>query len=177
VAISVSENGKIEKLFFSESQNIRPADSLFTYLNQQNVSTTVLAPISGKIALISPLYNLQKIKKGQMLFYIKPNQKQFYGVLFINEQQRKRVKPGQLVIFKPASGALSNDQSVVGAVKYISEIDSGHGYFTRVEFLENKYLKAVSDMSANDSGTAEIIISKERLINKFLGQNKFVHFK
>ena len=139
---------------------------------QQYVLT---APEDGKVLFISSLQENELIANGQELFYIQPEQTQFYSELMAGQQGFGKIKLGQKVIIKVESYPSNEYGYLTGAVDYISNIPSRRDSFLiKVRLpkgLRTNYDKEIffrNDLLAQ----AEIITNDRKLFDRLTGQLK-----
>ena len=136
-------------------------------LNKWNTDYVIKAPISGNVQINK---NILQIKKGDTILEIIPNNKETYiGKIISNNTSFEKIKKDQKVNIYLAAypdhengfirGIVNNifwDKSVE---KYIVEINLPQGLKTTYGVNVNPY--------TNLNGTAEIVIRKKRLIERF----------
>ena len=142
--------------------------------NQQFVLT---APEDGKVIFVSSLQENELISNGQGLFYIQPEQTQFYAEVMAGQQGLGKVKTGQKVMIKVESYPSTEFGYLSGVVSYISNIPNRRDSFLiKVDLpkgLETNYGKTIFFRNGLNA-SAEIITDTRRLFDRLTGQLKQV---
>lgn len=117
------------------------------------------------------------ISAGQSLFYVQPQQSQFYAELMAGQKGLGKIKPGQKVMIKLESFPSEEVGYINGEVNYISDLPNRRDSFLiKVNLpkgLQTNYGKQIffrNDLSAR----AEIITDNRKLFDRLLGQLKQV---
>ncbi|KGE13340.1 HlyD family secretion protein [Sphingobacterium deserti] len=97
------------------------------------------APVSGKLIYSSFLQENQLIKMGEELFYINPNNEEYYGEMFIPQASSSKVKRNQEVLIKVRSYPYEEYGYLRGKIAYISDIPVRDSvFFSRVDVLRHE---------------------------------------
>jgi HlyD family secretion protein len=133
------------------------------------------APEEGKVLFVSSLQENELIGNGQSLFYIQPEQTQFYSELMAAQQGLGKIKVGQRVMIKVESYPSNEYGYLAGTVDYISNIPSRRDSFLiKVRLskgLRTNYEKEIFFRN-NLLAQAEIITDDRRLYDRLTGQLK-----
>jgi HlyD family secretion protein len=139
---------------------------------QQYVLT---APENGKVLFVSSLQENELISNGQGLFYIQPEQTEFYSELMAGQQGLGKVRVGQRVMIKVNSYPSNEYGYLTGKIDYISNIPNRRDSFLIKVSLQNglqtNYGKEIffrNDLLAE----AEIITDDRKLFDRLIGQLK-----
>jgi multidrug resistance efflux pump len=171
-------DGKLLKLFVKEGSHVHKNDTLFFEKTnsdynavQQYIST---APVEGTVNFISPLQENQTVTKNQLLFYIIPTGTSSQATIYVHETEAAKLKPGQKIILKLTGYPFQEYGSVQAVIDYISDASVDSLYYVKAilpEGLKTNYGKNIS-YKEGLSGSAEIIIKDQRLIEKLIGNKK-----
>jgi HlyD family secretion protein len=141
---------------------------------QQYVLTS---PEDGKILFVSSLQENEMISNGQGLFYVQPQQTQFYAELMAGQKGLGKIKTGQKVMIKVESYPSEEFGYIGGVVNYISDLPNRRDSFLiRVDLpkgLQTNYNRKIffrNDLSAQ----AEIVTDSRKLFDRLMGQLKQV---
>ena len=141
---------------------------------QQYVLT---APEEGKILFVSSLQENEMISDGQDLFYVQPQQSQFYAELMAGQKGLGKIKLGQKVMIKVESYPSEEFGYINGEVNYISNLPNrSDSFLINVNLpkgLQTNYGRKIffrNDLSAQ----AEIVTDNRKLFDRLMGQLKQV---
>jgi multidrug efflux pump subunit AcrA (membrane-fusion protein) len=175
VPVSINENALIIKLNKKDGSFVHKNDTLFFWKGANNAKQNVFkSPSDGKISFFTPLFDGQRIEKEQFLFFINPSSSNFYAELYVNSSSIGQIKPGQQIRLKLQEYPDFKYGFLNGSVDYISKIKTPNGYYVRATLpqglrtTKNRPLTFTNGLS----GTAEIIINKKRLLDKFMANKK-----
>ncbi len=133
----------------------------------------VVAPQAGKVLFISFLQDNQLLATDQELFYIQPEQSQYYGQMTVSQTGFGKIKTGQKVLIRVESYPSSEFGYLYGDVNYISDIPTVRDSFlikvNLQEGLQTNYNKTIFFRN-NLAASAEIMTDNRRLLDRFLGQ-------
>ncbi|MBS1620442.1 MAG: HlyD family efflux transporter periplasmic adaptor subunit [Bacteroidetes bacterium] len=180
----ISSHGKqkeileLEKQVTGEQQKFHSALLVLKSDIEKWVQQYVLAaPEAGKVLFVSSLQENEMISAGQSLFYVQPQQSQFYAELMAGQKGLGKIKPGQKVMIKLESFPSEEVGYINGEVNYISDLPNRRDSFLiKVNLpkgLQTNYGKQIffrNDLSAR----AEIITDNRKLFDRLLGQLKQV---
>jgi len=176
--IIVSEkNGKLTRLFVKEGSYVRHHDPLVSFdTSSGNGETNQLiltSPIDGKVSFTNALAENQQIAKGQSLFSVVPTGSSYIGAIFISPKEIPRLRVGQKINLKLSDYPFEEYGSIKGSVDYISDVRKDSLYYVKAVFpdgLKTSFGKMIPYREGL-TGSAEIIIKDQRLINKLFGYN------
>jgi HlyD family secretion protein len=135
----------------------------------------VVAPQSGKVLFTSFLQDNQLLAIGQELFYIQPEQSQYYGQMTVSQTGFGKIKTGQKVLIRVESYPSSEFGYLYGDVNYISDIPTvKDSFLIKVNLprgLQTNYNKKIFFRN-NLSASADVMTDNRRLFDRFLGQLK-----
>jgi multidrug efflux pump subunit AcrA (membrane-fusion protein) len=133
------------------------------------------APEDGKVLFVSSLQENQLITNGQELFYIQPQQSEFYAELMAGQQGLGKIKTGQKVMIKAESYPSDEFGYLYGTVSYISGIPNRRDSFlVKVDLpagLRTNYNKTIFFRNGLVA-KAEIITDNRKLFDRLTGQLK-----
>ena len=128
------------------------------------------APVSGNVSFISFLQKNQKIQAGQPLFYVKPPNTHYIGLMYIPQFNMGKIENGDRVIIKFSGYPFQQYGSVRGTIKAISSVPKNSKYMVKVglpDGLTTGYGKKLTYREGM-SASAEIVTANRRLIEKFI---------
>jgi HlyD family secretion protein len=132
----------------------------------------VTATENGKVLYASFLQENELINNNQELFYVQPEQSQFYGRLSVSQSGLGKVKPGQKVLIRMDSYPSSEFGYLTGYVDFIPAIPNPRDSFLIKVVLPNglhtSYNKRIFFRN-NLSGQAEVITNNRRLLERVMG--------
>ncbi|HMK18971.1 MAG TPA: HlyD family efflux transporter periplasmic adaptor subunit [Chitinophagaceae bacterium] len=135
------------------------------------------APEDGKLLYVTTLKENQLINQGQNLFYVEPEEINYYAELTAGQRGFGKIKTGQQVRIKVESYPDAEFGYLNGTVNYISGMPNRRDSFLiKVELphgLQTNYHKNIFFRN-NLSAQAEIITVNRRLIERFFNQLKKV---
>lgn len=135
----------------------------------------LLAPEDGKLFYVATLKENELVDNGQNLFYIEPEQTQFYAELTAGQKGFGKIKEGQQVKIKVESYPDAEFGYLNGRVNYISGMPNRRDSFLiRVDLpngLQTNYHKSIFFRN-NLSAQAEIMTDSRRLFERLMGQLK-----
>lgn len=130
----------------------------------------IVAPFEGKVIYSGILQENQQVKPDQELFYLIPDNTNYFGEASISQQSFGKIQTGQRVLVKFDGYPYQEFGSATGTVSYLSDIPVRDSVFlAKIDFengLQTSYGKKLTPVSGM-SGTAEIITQDMRLIERF----------
>ena len=132
-----------------------------------------VAPEDGKLMFVSSLQENELMAAGQTIFYVQPDQTNYYAEIMTAQKGFGKIKKGQEVILK-AEGYPSEEYGYLkGTVSYISNMPSKRDNFlvkvNLLQGLKTNYGKEVFFRN-NLSAQAEIITDDRKLFDRLVGQ-------
>jgi hypothetical protein len=173
--VSVNQNGQLMSLAVSEAKVVHKNDTLFWWReNGAKAGQFVLAPADGKIAFVGPLVNGQPLTKGATLFFIIPASKSYYATTWCGAADAEKLKPGQHVILDLSQFPRADYGFINGSIDYISPVSAAKGTYVKIVLSNGLKSDINKTIPFKDglNGTAEVIISKKRLMYKLIGKIK-----
>jgi len=135
----------------------------------------LIASEDGKLLFVSSLKENELIGAGQGLFYVQPNQTEFYAELTVGQNGLGKIKTGQPVMLKLESYPSNEFGYIKGNVNYISNIPSRRDSFLiQVHLpkgLQTNYNNVILFRN-NLSAKAEIITDDRKLFDRLVAQLK-----
>jgi len=137
----------------------------------------LVAPEDGKVLFVSSLQPNEFINNGQSLFYIQPDQSEYYVEMKAGQKGLGKIKQGQKVMIK-VEGYPSNEFGYLAArVDYISNIPSRtDSFLVKAKLssgLQTNYDKTIFFRNGL-AAQAEIITDNRKLFDRLTGQLKEV---
>jgi len=131
------------QLLEEKSKFLQALNSLISAAGDWKSRYVLTAPQGGKLTYSGVIQENQVLNPGQEVFYVNPGNEQFFGSMFITQNNMGKVKEGEQVLIKLRSYPFEEYGMIRGTIKSISEVPYRDSIYTsKVEF--NK--KAVSDM-------------------------------
>lgn len=131
------------------------------------------APEDGKLFYITTLRENQLVSHDQSIFYIEPEQTNYYAEVMAGQKGFGKIKTGQQVKIKVESYPDAEFGYLIGQVSYIGGIPSRKDSFLIKADLPNglqtNYRKNIFFRN-NLSAQAEIVTVNRRLIDRFFSQ-------
>ena len=135
----------------------------------------LIAPEKGKLIFFSSLQENELIATGQNLFYVQPDQNNYYAELMVAQKGLGKIRTGQRVILKTEGYPNEEYGHLCGMVNYISNMPGRRDSFLlKVNLplgLKTNYNKEIFFRN-NLSAQAEIITDDRKLFDRLLGQLK-----
>ncbi len=124
------------------------------------------SPVNGKLIYGSFLQENQQVKMDQPLFYVNPNNEQYYGELLLPQVVSAKVKKEQKVLIKVRSYPYQDYGYLNGKIDYISDIPMQDSVF----FAKVSLIRSVTDsliiLKPGIFGDAEIITEDKSIFNR-----------
>lgn len=93
------------------------------------------APASGKLSYVGIIHENQMFAPDQEIFYISPSNQEFYGQMFIPQNNIGKVKLGQQVLIKFKSYPYEEFGMIGGKISYISDfLNKDDVFISKVDF-------------------------------------------
>ncbi len=128
------------------------------------------APVSGKVNFISFLQKNEYVQAGQPLFYVKPPNTKYIGLMYVPQFNMGKIKPADKVVIKFNGYPFQEYGSVKGKIKAISSVPKDAKYLVEISLpdgLKTNYGKKLSYREGM-SASADIVTANRRLIEKFI---------
>jgi len=177
--IKMPENEKQLKIALTSAYN-----DLLDNIKSWKERYVFLAPFSGKAQFMKFYTENQFVQTGEEVFTIVPKEENAFGQVILPAQGSGKIRKGQEVIVKLDNYPYMEYGSINGRVKSISlttnTTKSGNNevetYMALIDFpdqLKTNY-KVKLDFKAEAKGTAEIITSDRRLIQRLFDNLKYI---
>ncbi len=127
-------------------------------------------PVSGKVNFISFLQKNEYVQAGQPLFYVKPPNTKYIGLMYVPQFNMGKIKPADKVVIKFNGYPFQEYGSVKGKIKAISSVPKDAKYLVEISLpdgLKTNYGKKLSYREGM-SASADIVTANRRLIEKFI---------
>jgi hypothetical protein len=133
----------------------------------------VSASVDGRLEFISFLQENQLLTAGQLLFFIQPEQSNYYAEMKCGQSGFGKIREQQKVIVKLGSYPSAEFGYIEGRISYISSLPNARDSFlVKVELpkgLLTNYNKTIGFRN-NLAATAEVITDDRKLIDRLLGR-------
>jgi HlyD family secretion protein len=152
-----------QTVFFQSLHGLRST------INEWKATYLITAPFSGKVVFAGILQVNQTISTGQEVFYIQPENTQFFGELAVSQQSFGKTHVGQRVMVRFNGYPFHEFGSVYGEVDYFSDFPVRDSlFFAKVHFpdgLTTNYGREIIPRNGM-TGQAEIITQDMRLLQR-----------
>ncbi|SHG29845.1 HlyD family secretion protein [Fodinibius roseus] len=127
------------------------------------------APVSGQIIYAGILQENQTLRTGQEIFYIQPENTQFFGEMTVSQNSFGKIREDQRVLIRFSGYPHQEFGSVPGRIDYLSSIPVRDSvFFAKVRFPEGFSTNYGRELTPTDGmrGQAEIITQDMRLLER-----------
>ncbi|OFV10470.1 MULTISPECIES: HlyD family efflux transporter periplasmic adaptor subunit [Sphingobacterium] len=124
------------------------------------------SPVNGKLIYGSFLQENQSVKIDQPLFYVNPNNDQYYGELMLPQVVSAKVKKGQKVLIKVRSYPYQDYGYLNGKIDYISDIPMQDSVFFAKVTLFRSATDSLIILKPGIYGDAEIITEDKSIFKR-----------
>ncbi len=128
------------------------------------------APVSGTVSFISFLQKNQTVQAGQPLFYVKPENTKYIGLMYIPQFNMGKIRAGEKVNIKFSGYPFQEYGSVTGRIAAISSVPKDSKYLAKITLpdgLKTNYGRVLTYRDGM-SATGDIVTANRRLIEKFI---------
>lgn len=128
------------------------------------------APVSGTVSFISFLQKNQTVQAGQPLFYVKPENTRYIGLMYIPQFNMGKIRTGEKVNIKFSGYPFQEYGSVTGRIAAISSVPKDSKYLAKITLpngLKTNYGRVLTYRDGM-SATGDIVTANRRLIEKFI---------
>ncbi|GAA5521059.1 HlyD family secretion protein [Aliifodinibius salicampi] len=149
---------------------LQELNALKSAIDEWKSNYLISAPLSGKIIYASILQEKQTLQTGQELFYIQPENTQFFGQLRVSQRSFGKIKEGQQVLVRFSGYPDQEFGTVTGEINYLSDIPVRDSVFIgKVNFPQGLTTNYGQELPPRDAmmGQAEIITQDMRLLERF----------
>lgn len=138
-------------------------------LEEWKTNYLLTAPVAGNLIYSGILQEKQNLSAGQDIFYIQPDNVEFFGEMIISQSSFGKINKGQQVLIKFNGYPYAEFGSVTGNIEYLSEIPVKDSLFFAKVILPNglktNYGHTVPPVNGM-TGQAEIITKDMRLLER-----------
>lgn len=149
---------------------LQELNALKSAIDEWKSNYLISAPLSGKIIYASILQEKQTLQTGQELFYIQPENTQFFGQLRVSQRSFGKIKEGQQVLVRFSGYPDQEFGTVTGEINYLSDIPVRDSVFIgKVNFPQGLTTNYGQELPPRNAmmGQAEIITQDMRLLERF----------
>lgn len=154
-----------QKSVFLQALNL-----LKSAIEEWKANYLLISPLDGKVIYTGILQENQTLSAGQEVFYIQPDNTDFFGELAISQSSFGKIEVGQEVLVRFNSYPDQEFGSVTGRLDYVSDVPVRDSVFIgKVTFpdgLETNYGRELTPRNGM-TGQAEIITQDMRLLERF----------
>lgn len=128
------------------------------------------APVSGMVSFISFLQKNQTVQASQPLFYVKPENTKYIGLMYIPQFNMGKIRTGEKVNIKFSGYPFQEYGSVTGRIAAISSVPKDSKYLAKITLpdgLKTNYGRVLTYRDGM-SATGDIVTANRRLIEKFI---------
>lgn len=130
----------------------------------------LIAPISGKLIYSGIIQESQTLQAGREVFFIKPDNARYFGVMKVQQRSFGKIEEGQKVLIRFNGYPAREFGTVEGRISYFSEFPVKDSLFVaKVSFpdgLTTNYGQQIPPTNGM-TGKAEIILQDMRLLERF----------
>ena len=134
----------------------------------------LIAAEDGKIVFTTTLHENELISNGQSLFYIQPEQSEFYVEITASQNGLGKIKTGQKVMLKLDSYPSQEFGTIAGIIDHIADIPNNDSFLIHVSLprgLQTNYGKHIF-YKTGLKARADIITDSRLLFDRLAGQLK-----
>ncbi len=139
----------------------------------------LMAPVAGKISFAEFLQENSQIKVGQTIFFVNPENTQYYARVFIPQTNFGKIKTGEEVLLKLNAYPYREFGIIKAKVDFISAIPTDSGFVAKVVLpngLRTNYKKQLH-YTEGLSAQAEIITEDLQLSDRLFNELRAVFTK
>ncbi len=142
--------------------------SLNSFVDEWELTFSLMAPMDGKISYFTNLVNNEYVKAEQPLFAIIPDDERYVGIVHIDQQGYGKIMLGQRVMIKINNYPFQEFGQLRGSVESISKVAGERGYVIKVSLTKGMISTYNRELAyqPNMTGIAEIITDDLRLIER-----------
>ena len=125
--------------------------------------------IDGTVSFTGFFQENQEIRSGQALFYIQPNNTNYFVEMLIPQYNFGKVKQGQEVLLKFQAYPYEQFGAVVGKIDYINKLPTDSGYLAKVVLPQGLTTNYKKELKFRNGLYAEanIVTENMRLLERF----------
>ncbi len=175
--VAMPQTGAVRRVLIKEGARVDKGDTLFTWTaTGRQKEEAVLSPASGNVEFVAPVITSKIFPQFKVVIYISAVNYGFQLFSYVDAGQAAKIKIGShaIIYLKDASGN-QLPESYTADVTYVSSIAGNHRYYLKYNVtgpMQEKLLKQINK-SGEVSAEAEILVSRERLLQKLLSKQKF----
>jgi len=176
IPLRIQKSGQLIHFFKKAGEQVVKNDTLlFWRENNATEKHILLSPADGRIEFISPLNNGEILSKGQLLLFIVPKAGVYFASVYVNAALIRKIKVGQHVVLNLQEYPRQEFGYINGVIDYKSNVNNTKGYYVRIALTNGLRSDLGKTLPIRDSlnGTADIVITKQKLLYKFMGKYKF----
>ncbi|HZY38138.1 MAG TPA: HlyD family efflux transporter periplasmic adaptor subunit [Mucilaginibacter sp.] len=159
---NIRKGGVTERLNFDSLKSL--SKSVIKELEKVEPVNVLLSPISGHVYFCDILKKGMNLKPSQRIFYVMPNNNEFYGQINITTSELAKVREGQCVNVR-----IENYETLKGKLDFVSKMPASSGFYVaEVTFPADNIarIRAKSRLTDGIVVEAEIVTGKLTLLNK-----------
>ncbi|WP_316820456.1 HlyD family secretion protein [Pedobacter gandavensis] len=166
----LSKNKELSEIDYQrleeEKKFIQSLNSFISESENWKKLYVLTSPSKGKVIYGSFLQENQFLKAGRELFYINPNNEEYYGEMFIPQGNSSKVKRNQEVIIKVRSYPYQEYGYLRGKIYYISDIMIHDSVlFSKVKLIRSD-LDSIIKLKPGVVADAEILTEDESIFKR-----------
>jgi len=175
-SVVTKTSGKLVNLLVTQNETVKAGQSLAWFESSADHSKYVLiAPQSGRVSFAGIIQENQALNMNQEVFYIIPDNEEFYGEMVIPQDNMGKIKEGQQVLIKLKAYPFEEYGMIRGKITYITEVPyKGSFFMAKVDFNIKKShdLKKPILLRQGLTADAEIITQDETFLQRLSGSFK-----
>ncbi|MEX2362064.1 MAG: HlyD family efflux transporter periplasmic adaptor subunit, partial [Balneolaceae bacterium] len=152
-----------------ESVFLQALNGMKSAIEEWKRTSLITAPYDGKVVYAGILQENQSVSPGQEIFYIQPENTEFFGEMSISQGSFGKVEEGQSVMIRFNSYPYHEFGTVYGEIEYLSDFPVRDSlFFARVNFPEGLTTNYGQRLTPRNgmTGQAEIITKDMRLLER-----------
>jgi len=162
--------GKLVKLLATQNEIVKAGQPLAWIESTTDHSKSILiAPQAGRVSFAGIIQENQALGISQEVFYIIPDNEEFYGEMVIPQDNMGKIKEGQQVLIKLKAYPFEEYGMIRGKISYITEVPfKGSFFMAKVDFNVKKTadLKKPIHLRQGMTADAEIITQDETFLQR-----------
>jgi hypothetical protein len=168
--ISFKESVRLIKILVPNDTPVKKGDDLAIIENLTG-KAAIKAPMNGKLTYAGVIHEEEQLAAGRNIFFISIGNGNFYGEMFIPQNEANKVKTGQTVLVRLRNAVDEKQSELIGTIRYITDDQFKNGrYFAEVDFNVPKDVNK-DDHAFLRSGIiadAEIITARATLFQRLI---------
>lgn len=157
------------QIIVQKSIFIQALQTLKSQLQAWEYKYLLKSSIDGTVSFTGFFQENQEIRSGQALFYIQPNNTNYFVEMLIPQYNFGKVKQGQEVLLKFQAYPYEQFGAVVGKIDYINKLPTDSGYLAKVALPQGLITNYKKELKFRNGlyAEADIVTENMRLLERF----------